>query len=369
MTDGNDVDVLFAGLARALRHAGIGVTPDRTQLFLRAAAVADAGHRDGVYWAGRATLCANPDDLETYDRVFGRWFAGALPTARTSHASARRVVQVDLREGQDRGGNEPVDEESLGVAASRTEVLRHRDIADLSAADRAGLARMFAGLCVRPPRRRASRRRPAGRGDLDAGRMLRDELRRAGEPGPVRYRRRGTRPRRLVALVDVSGSMGPYADSLLRVGHVLARTGSAGTEVFTIGTRLTRVTHALRQRDPDVALRAAAETVPDWSGGTRLGETLKAFLDRWGQRGMARGAVVVIFSDGWERGDCSALAQSMERLSRLAHRVIWVNPHRGKAGYLPVQSGMAAALPYVDDFVAGHSMATFEALMGVVSDA
>ena len=117
MTDGNDVDVLFAGLARALRHAGIGVTPDRTQLFLRAAAVADAGHRDGVYWAGRATLCANPDDLETYDRVFGRWFAGALPTARTSHASARRVVQVDLREGQDRGGNESVDEESLGVAA------------------------------------------------------------------------------------------------------------------------------------------------------------------------------------------------------------------------------------------------------------
>lgn len=183
MTDGNDVDVLFAGLARALRHAGVAVTPDRTQVFLRAAAVADAGHRDGVYWAGRATLCANRDDLETYDRVFDRWFAGAIPAGRTNHVSARRVVQADLRVGDDRGGNELVDEESLGVAASRTEVLRHRDIADLSAADKADLALMFGTLCLRPPRRRASRRRPAGRGDIDAGRMLRDELRRAGEPG------------------------------------------------------------------------------------------------------------------------------------------------------------------------------------------
>jgi uncharacterized protein with von Willebrand factor type A (vWA) domain len=200
-------------------------------------------------------------------------------------------------------------------------------------------------------------------------RTSREELRRAGEPGPVLRRRRSTRPRRLVLLIDVSGSMSPYADALLRLGHVVARSAPRNTEIFTVGTRLTRITRALRQRDPEAAIVAAGQAVPDWSGGTRLGETVKVFLDRWGQRGMARGAVVVILSDGWERGDCSLLGESMCRLSRLAHKVVWVNPHRGKDGYRPVQGGMAAALPHVDEFMAGHSMATFEALMGVVARA
>jgi uncharacterized protein with von Willebrand factor type A (vWA) domain len=253
--------------------------------------------------------------------------------------------------------------------ASATEVLRHRDIADLSAWERAEVARMFATLSVRSPRRPAVRRRPANRGEIDMRRTSREELRRAGEPGLVLHRRRSKRPRRLVLLIDVSGSMGPYADSLLRLGHVAARSGPRNTEIFTVGTRLTRITKALRQRDPETAIVAAGETVPDWSGGTRLGETVKVFLDRWGQRGMARGAVVVILSDGWERGDCTLLGESMRRLSRLAYRVIWVNPHRGKYGYQPVQGGMAAALPHVDEFMAGHSMATFEALMGVVARA
>jgi uncharacterized protein with von Willebrand factor type A (vWA) domain len=140
-------------------------------------------------------------------------------------------------------------------------------------------------------------------------------------------------------------------------------------EVFTLGTRLTRVTRAMRLRDADRALAAAGETVPDWSGGTRLGETLKAFLDRWGARGLARGAVVVVFSDGWERGDATLLGEQMERLRRIAHRVVWVNPHRGKAGYAPVQQGVRAALPHCDDFVAGHSLATFERVLEVIGRA
>jgi hypothetical protein len=140
-------------------------------------------------------------------------------------------------------------------------------------------------------------------------------------------------------------------------------------EVFTLGTRLTHITRALRLRDVERAIVAAGDTVPDWSGGTRLGETLQVFLDRWGQRGTARGAVVVVVSDGWERGDATLLAEQMARLHRLAHRVVWMNPHRGKAGYEPVQGGIVAALPYVDDFVAGHSMATFEELIEVVARA
>jgi hypothetical protein len=174
----------------------------------------------------------------------------------------------------------------------------------------------------------------------------------------------------VVLLVDVSGSMSAYADALLRLAHRVLRSGMAGggrVEVFTIGTRLTRLTPALRaHRDPDAALRAAGELVPDWSGGTRLGEVLRAFADRWGQRGLARGAVLVICSDGWERGDVDLLTGQVERLRRLSHRLVWVNPHRGKAGYLPVQQGIVAVLPHVDDFVAGHSLAAFEEVLEVV---
>jgi uncharacterized protein len=192
-------------------------------------------------------------------------------------------------------------------------------------------------------------------------------LARMGEPGEIAWRRRSTRPRRLVLLLDVSGSMSGYADALLRLAHRFSHGGAV--EVFTIGTRLTRVTRAMRLRDVERAIVAAGETVPDWSGGTRLGETLRIFLDRWGQRGMARGSVVVVFSDGWERGDASLLGEQMERLHRVAHRVVWVNPHVGKGGYLPVQQGIVAALPHIDDFVAGHSLATFEDLIEVVARA
>jgi uncharacterized protein len=284
-------------------------------------------------------------------------------------------VQASLDEG-DGAGEVDTDEETLNAMASEAEVLRHRDIADLSAGDKARLAAMFETLRPRAPRRPAHRRTPWHRGDVDAARTLRQMLKRMGEPGEVAWRRPAQRPRRVVLLLDVSGSMSSYADALLRLAHrfshpkVDSRTrGAPRVEVFTVGTRLTRVTRAMRMRDPERAIVAAGETVPDWSGGTRLGETLRMFLDRWGQRGLARGAVVVVFSDGWERGDAGLLGEQMRRLHALAHRVVWVNPHVGKHGYLPVQQGIVAALPYVDDLVAGHSLATFEDLIEVVADA
>jgi uncharacterized protein with von Willebrand factor type A (vWA) domain len=172
-----------------------------------------------------------------------------------------------------------------------------------------------------------------------------------------------------VFLVDVSGSMEPYADSLLRLGHRMSQVVPRRVEVFTIGTRLTRVTTALRLRDPEEALKAAGQSVPDWSGGTRLGESIRAFTLRWGQRGMARGSVVVIASDGWERTDPQLLGEQVARLQRFAHAVVWMNPHRGKAGYKPVQGGIAAVLPHVDHLVAGHSLASFAELLKVVAHA
>ena len=357
---------LFVTFARALRVGGLPVTADRTQAFLTAVAHAGAGERSGVYWSGRATLCASPDDLETYDRLFDAWFAIGERPRRTERPPARKVQQASMEQGQEAGGT--AEDSHLRAVATGRELLRHRDVAVLSPAERRRLATMFGALVVTPPMRRSLRRRAAHRGEVDARRTLRDQLRRGGEPGPMLMRRRRPRPRRVVLLIDVSGSMEPYADALLRLAHRMV-TATPGVEAFTVGTRLTRVTPALRVRDPDQALAAAGQVVPDWSGGTRLGETLRAFTDRWGQRGAARGAVVVIASDGWERGDPRLLGEQVSRLRRLARAVVWMNPHRGKAGYEPVQGGIVAVAPYLDALVAGHSMHAYERLLEVVADA
>lgn len=362
---------LLLGFARAVRAAGVPVTADRARSFVEAVTLVGLADRQACYWAGRATLCGGPDDLDRYDQVFEAWFLAGEGLPRTVPRAAEAVRPPALPSGEGDGGGpgEEADADLVRVAASDTEILRHRDVAGLSARDKAQLTAMIAALQPRLPRRRAHRRTPWHRGDLDGQRTLRRTLRLLGEPGPVAWRRRGTRPRRVVLLVDVSGSMSRYADVLLRVAHRLVQAAPAAVEVFTIGTRLTRVTRALRHRDPERALIAAGDTVPDWSGGTRLGETIGAFLARWGRRGMARGAVVVVFSDGWERGDCAPLAEQVEGLARLAHRVVWVNPHRGKAGYQPVQQGIRAVLPYLDEFVAGHSLATYAELMEVIAGA
>jgi len=368
-TASHDAAEVLAGFARAVRYAGVGVTLDRSQAFLRAVALVGAGDRDGVFWAGRATLCASVDELETYDAVFGSWFGGGTVQPLRNRSPVRQVRQADLDDGEGDGEDDGADASRIHALASRTEVLRHRDVATLSRAERAEVRRLFGRLRSRPPARLSPRRRPSRRGEVDARRTVREQLRRGGEPAALEFRAPVVKPRRVVVLVDVSGSMGPYADSLLRWAHVLTTANRSRTEVFTIGTRLTRVTRAMRLRDGEAALEAAGSAVPDWSGGTRLGESLQVFLDRWGQRAVARGAVVVVMSDGWERGDSTLLAEQMQRLRRLAHRVVWVNPHQGKDGYAPVQSGIVAALPYVDEFIAGHSMATFEKALEVVAGA
>lgn len=342
----NDADEILVGFTRALGAAGVAVTADRTQTYLDAVSWVGADDRTSVYWAGRSTLCASPDDVAAYDKAFETWFAVEAPAPRGPARETRTVAQADLAAGDGESGG---DEHSLSVVASAEEVLRSRDVAQLAPSERVLLNRMFARLEPRPPVRRSPRRRPIRRGEIDPARTVRDQLRRAGEPGPLRYRRRRLRPRRTVWLIDVSGSMEPYADSLLRLAHRAMLAAPRTTEVFTLGTRLTRVTPALRLRDTEQALTRAGTEVPDWSGGTRLGEVLRAFVDRWGQRGLARNSVVVVCSDGWERGDPVLLAAQVERLARLSYRVVWANPHRGKAGYEPVQGGIAAVLPYLED--------------------
>ncbi|WP_019855691.1 vWA domain-containing protein [Actinopolyspora mortivallis] len=352
----------LVGFARALRHSGMRCGPARVRSFLDATAHVDFADRDQLYWAGRLTLCSDPDDLPRFDAAFHAWFGGGVAGTelRPRRRGSARSRALPL------GGDDPEstrsEEAERLAAAGDVEVLRHRDMAELGEAERAQLRRMISWLDPRPPRRAALRRRRARAGRLDPGGTMRSMLRTGGEPVRLVYRARRDRPRRVVLLVDVSGSMSPYADALLRFAHVVVRAAPTTTEVFTLGTRLTRVTRQLRQRDPEFALAAAGRAVPDFSGGTRLGGTVRAFLDRWGQRGAARQAVVVLFSDGWERGGTEELAEQMRRMRRLAHVVLWANPHAGRAGYEPVQSGVAAALPHVDALVAGHSLAALRRL-------
>lgn len=360
-----DVTATLVGFARTLRAAGVPASPDRVHAMLTAVDHLDVAGRRDVYWAGRLTLCSSPEDLDRYDRAFAAYFAGEQvpPMRRVAPVEVVRPVAVPGREQQRSAGSR--DEPAPVATASTTEVLRHRDLAALSASERETLRRLIAAIDPVGDPRRSRRHRPSARGALDTRRTVRSLLRSGGEPARLEHRARRVRPRRLVLVVDVSGSMQPYAEPLLRFAHAAARRRPA-TEVFTVGTRLTRVSREMRARDPSAALVAVGRAVPDWSGGTRLGELLQTFLDRWGQRGVARGAVVVIASDGWERGDAALLGTQMARLQRLAHRVVWVNPHRGQPGYAPMTAGMVAALPHVDDFVDGHSVAALERLAAVI---
>ncbi|MFD1657117.1 VWA domain-containing protein [Streptomyces caeni] len=364
-----DAPAVLVGFTRALRAAGVDAGPDRVHAFLRALGTLRPGVRSDVYWAGRLTLCAGRDDLERYERLFAAYFgtADAHGDGRATAAAPRPRTALRVAGAAPRTATRTGDTAPASALASRTEVLRHRDIAGLTAAEREHLRRLLTAFTLRGEVRRTARRQPARRGGVDPRRTVREMLRHGGEPVRPRLHARADRPRRVVLLVDVSGSMAPYADALLRFAHAAARGGR--TEVFTVGTRLTRVTRELSHRDPEAALAAVAAAVPDWRGGTRLGELLRAFLDRWGQRGMARGAMVVVLSDGWERGDPALLAGQMRRLHRLAHRVVWANPLKARPGYAPLAAGMAAALPSVDAFVEGHSLAALERLAAVVKGA
>lgn len=375
-TDGSvaaarDIVETVTGFARTLRHSGVHASPDRVQAMVRAVGKLDVLDPSHVYWGGRLTLCASRDDIERYDAAFAAYFAGEAPWGQQRSGQPRqRIVAAAPLDINDSDGQEGAeDPEDLSVAASGEEVLRHRDIGELTPQEREQLERLFALLTPNPPLRRSRRRTAANHGNVHVSRTVRRALHNGGEIVSLSRRTARQRPRRVVALLDVSGSMSPYADSFLRFAHALTRAHQSSTEVFTVGTRLTRVTREMRLRDPDKALAASGAAIPDWSGGTRLGEVLKAFLDRWGQRGVARGAVVILASDGWERGDPDLLADQMARLHRLAHRVIWVNPHKGREGYEPLTRGMTAALPYVDSFVSGHSLAAFEALAKEIAHA
>ncbi len=366
---------LIVGFARVLRGAGLDVPPGDVLTYARALGHLGLTDRSAVYWAGRATLVHRPEDVPAYDRAFATYWMARQPFV-VQPDPVPFVLQLDSDDEDepppdDAGGDEGDELASLAVRYSPAEVLRRRDFSEFTAAEWAEARRLLATLRLSVESRRSRRARPTKRrrGRPDVGRTVRRALTSDGEPLRRAWRAPATRPRRLVLLVDVSGSMEPYARALLRFAHAaVCSRGTGMVEVFTLGTRLTRVTRPLSWRDPDAALADTGAAVDDWSGGTRLGAGLAEFNERWGARGMARGAVVVIISDGWDRGDPDELGAAMARLARVAHRIVWVNPLKASPGYAPLARGMAAALPYVDQFVEGHSLASLEHLASLIGD-
>jgi uncharacterized protein with von Willebrand factor type A (vWA) domain len=386
-----DLAVLAATFAGRLRAAGLGVGPERSARFAAAVTLADPQSTQDLYWCGLATLVADPAEIPVFDRVFRAVFRGAADDAPARRDDSRAPGTEEPGEGVDgastREGDVPPqltamradaalgDEESGDVRdsptpslAAATERLSGRDFATLSATELARLITVMRSLRLATPLRRSRRYEPGSRGRrVDLRTTMRLAQRTGGYPTRLARHRLRQRPRRLVVLCDISGSMEPYARALLQLVYAAAASGGPKAEVFTFATRLTRLTRVLARVRPEIALELAGRAAPDWSGGTRIGEALKQFLDRYGARGMARGAIVLIISDGWETGDAVTLGQQMARLSRLAYRVVWANPRTAAPRYQPLVAGMAAAWPHCDRVVSAHSLYALDDLLAAIA--
>jgi len=385
-----DLATLAARFGAALHAEGVPVGPDRCARFARAVTLLAPATLRALYSCGLVTLIADPAHVDAYDRVFQAVFAGLsdpaewrghappptppAPSSPVDHeragATAGRVGEQphDQRGRVDAGRADrgPGREVAVPVLAAAQERLSTRDFGELTAAELALLADVMRRLVLATPPRRSRRHRTAPRGyrpDLRAA--LRQARRTGGFPVRLPRRRARDKPRQLVVLCDISGSMEPYARAMLQLLYCAAAVPAA--EVFTFATRLTRLTRVLRRSRPTVALNRAGRAAPDWSGGTRIGEALREFNDRYGLRGMARGAVVLVVSDGWETGDPALLGREMARLSRVAYRIVWANPRTASPRYRPKVAGMAAAWPYCDAVVSAHSLAALDDLLAALA--
>lgn len=356
------IERLAVGFSRVLRHAGLKVPASATINFTQALGAVGITERSGLYWAGRATLVTKPEDIDIYDQAFLAYWdqrAGVgflIETPADEPATLAIDADSDEDNATDDDDEDTQPEDLISLRFSRLEVLGEKDFTECTPEELAELSLLLGQLRFTTHQRKSLRhKRVRGSGDrADLRRTVQLALKHHGEPIHRAFTSPATKPRALTLILDVSGSMETYARALIRFCHaaVVARNR---VEVFALGTRLTRITRQLSNHDPDAAIAAATPEVADWSGGTRLGDAIAEFNNEWGVKGMARGGVVVILSDGWDRGEPEILAEQMERLHRVTHELIWVNPLKASPGYAPLAAGMAAAYPHLDSFVTGHS--------------
>jgi len=380
-----DLPALVARFGRRLHEAGVPVTPDRSARLAEALDLVRPVSRRRLYCTARAVLVSDPAQFAAFDAVFDAVFGSVVALAEPPPGDPHRVAfppddrpAADRRDGAEgaappagaaapspRNDDGAPRDVAVPVAASDEERLRGKRFDALEPGELAALYGLMMRLRIATPVRRTRRAVHDRRGEhIDLRRTLRASLRTGGDPIRLARRRRRVVRRRIVLLCDISGSMEPYARAYLQFLTCAAGSGP-DAEAFVFATRLTRVTRALASRSPERAIQRAAAAAPDWSSGTRIGDALRAFNDRHGRRGMARGAVIVILSDGWERGEPDLVRREMERLARLAYRIVWVNPRVSARGFAPRAGGMAAALPHIDALVSGHSLDA----LGEVADA
>lgn len=396
-----DLPGLASGFSQRLHDAGVPVTPSQTEQYTRALKLTKPVSRRRLYCTTRAIFVTGFQQVAAFDRVFAEVFGtrrrSSQPDDYDTEFEEAPVDQVDSEtpdemsdqnimereggqdassmnagEGDDEGEDEEEDEsESQKLVplqeASREEALSYKNFQALNAQELALLYKLMVRLQLATPER-VSRRKQRGRhGEhMDMRRTLRKSLHTGGDPIVLARKRRRSHPRRLVLLCDISGSMEPYARAYLQFMHAARATGPYA-EAFVFATRLTRLTKQLAGRNPQRAIRRATEAAPDWSSGTRIGDALKTFNDRYGRRGMARGSVIVILSDGWERGDPELVAREMERLARLAYRIVWVNPRVAAKDFSPKAGGLMAALPHCDALVSGHTLKSLEEVADAIA--
>jgi uncharacterized protein with von Willebrand factor type A (vWA) domain len=369
MSSADGIDELLVEFGHALRDAGLPIGSDDVITFNASVASLDVTDVMNVYWAGRACLIRRRDYIPIYNVIFQQFFLNIDPSTASEQrtkfrasANAGATLEIPNTEEGLPGELNP-DEVKLGYVASTSEVYRHKAFADCTDDELRQVRRLMSRMRVTPPTRRTHRTTRARRSaQLDMRRMARDTMRSLGEPGTLAYKKRKDKLRPLVLILDVSGSMADYSRNLLQFAYS-ARRANAKVDVFCFGTRLTRITKSLDRRNPDDAMKLAGDAVLDWDGGTRIGDSLREFTREARRSRLGRGAIVVICSDGLDRGEPQALAESMETLGRVAHRIIWVNPHRGDAVvYVPASLGMIVADPFIDEVHSGHNLASLERL-------
>jgi uncharacterized protein with von Willebrand factor type A (vWA) domain len=363
---------VLVDFGRALRAKGLAVGSGDILTYCKAMAPLDPTDLIDLYWAGRTTLIMRREDIVVYNEVFRSFFlASDSPVQKMLKVKAQSAVEAEAPfeiPATEPSGKEQEEETLLGLMASNVETLKHRSFGECTKEELDALRRIMARIKLTPPKRRTRRTKTARDGRRpDMRRTIRESLRTNGEMVDLYWRRRRVRQRPLILILDVSGSMSDYSRALLQFAYSAKRgasqRASQKVEVFCFGTRLTCVTKTLQTRKPDEALERAAKLVVDWEGGTRIGDSLDKFVRMWARRGMCRGGVVVICSDGLDRGDPELLSDSMERLSRLCHNIVWMNPHKGNnPDYQPQTVGMMVAQPYIDVLLSGHDLSSLEEL-------
>jgi uncharacterized protein with von Willebrand factor type A (vWA) domain len=359
-------DELFVEFAQELRLHGMLIGSDDVITFCNAVSVLDATDVMDVYWAGRTSLVRRKENIPVYNEIFQRfffdnWEEEASEVKQKFRAQVSTTATIEIPENERTEQGDTNDDTKMGFMAASHEIFRSKAFNECTPQELAALRKMMSNIRLNPPIRRTRRLISTSKGKkLNMRKIVRENMRAMGENREIFYTKKKEKLRPIVFILDISGSMADYSRNLLQLAYS-ARSAHQKVEVFCFGTRLTRVTRSLSRRNPDQAMELAGTEAMDWEGGTRIGDAINTFLKKWGRGRVGRGSIVVICSDGLDRGNPETLAKSMEALSRIAHRIVWMNPHRGDADrYVPTSMGMIIAEPFIDEVVSGHNLKSLE---------